>query len=525
MVVLSAAVCTKQGKPLLSRQFINMPRTRIEGLLAAFGKLIADSADRQHTYIETDSVRYVFQSMETLYLLLITNKASNIVEDLQTLQLISKVVPEYCGGGMISEDVVQKNAFELIFAFDEVISLGYRENVTIQQIRANLEMDSHEETLHNMIEASKMAEAKEEAKKRAAAIKKEQRERAKSGISSKTMVGIGSDSVSSMTGFGSGSVNDSTPDYEEEPEPVRAKPKKRGKGLKLGIKKKKNSFLSKMKKEDGLRDIKTPKAEEEEGEDAAPSGPEEHAGVMVEEKLNISMKSDGSIDVLEVKGTLSIVSHDASCGKIRVQLDPDTVAAAGDAGFQFKSNPNMSKPEFVKNSLLCLKAKNRDFPLGKPTTVLRWRFSSSDDSDVPFTINSWPEPGNKGMMSVNVEYSLEREDLTLQGTQIIIPLGTTSEAPQITSCDVGSYRHNSRAGHLEWTIDYIDASNGTANLEFNIKSDDEEAFFPVQVNFKSKNLISGLAVSNVNLSAGDVPDFKFRVAERLMVDNYVIDYE
>ena len=128
-------------------------------------------------------------------------------------------------------------------------------------------------------------------------------------------------------------------------------------------------------------------------------------------------------------------------------------------------------------------------------------------------------------MSVNVEYSLEREDLTLQGTQIIIPLGTTSEAPQITSCDVGSYRHNSRAGHLEWTIDYIDASNGTANLEFNIKSDDEEAFFPVQVNFKSKNLISGLAVSNVNLSAGDVPDFKFRVAERLMVDNYVIDYE
>ena len=69
MVVLSAAVCTKQGKTLLARQFINMPRTRIEGLLAAFGKLVADSTDRQHTYIETDSVRYVFQSMETLYLL------------------------------------------------------------------------------------------------------------------------------------------------------------------------------------------------------------------------------------------------------------------------------------------------------------------------------------------------------------------------------------------------------------------------------------------------------------------------
>ena len=201
MVVLSAAVCTKQGKTLVARQFINMPRTRIEGLLAAFGKLVADSTDRQHTYIETDSVRYVFQSMETLYLLLITNKASNIVEDLETLRLISKVVPEYCGGGMISEDVVQKNAFDLIFAFDEVISLGYRENITIQQIRTNLEMDSHEETLHDMIEASKMQEAKEEAKKRAKAIKKEQRVRAKSGISNSKMVGIGSDSISSSSTF------------------------------------------------------------------------------------------------------------------------------------------------------------------------------------------------------------------------------------------------------------------------------------------------------------------------------------
>ena len=32
-----------------------------------------------------------------MYLLLVTNKQSNILEDLDTLRLLAKVVPEYCG--------------------------------------------------------------------------------------------------------------------------------------------------------------------------------------------------------------------------------------------------------------------------------------------------------------------------------------------------------------------------------------------------------------------------------------------
>ena len=77
-----------------------------------------------------------------MFLVLVTNKQSNILEDLDTLRLMSKVVPEYCGVRrrqdkatctqplplthpwvalqVVDEDSVCRNAFELIFAFDEV---------------------------------------------------------------------------------------------------------------------------------------------------------------------------------------------------------------------------------------------------------------------------------------------------------------------------------------------------------------------------------------------------------------------
>lgn len=180
-MLLAAAVCTKSGKAIVSRQFVEMTRTRIEGLLAAFPKLM--STGKQHTFVETDSVRYVYQPLEKLYMVLVTTKNSNILEDLETLRLFSRVVwnpfhshfpaafsslcsvqsgfsaplhscvcfqiPEYCR--VLEESEISEHCFDIIFAFDEIVALGYRENVNLAQIRTFTEMDSHEEKVFRAV--------------------------------------------------------------------------------------------------------------------------------------------------------------------------------------------------------------------------------------------------------------------------------------------------------------------------------------------------------------------------------------
>ena len=55
-VILAVTVCTRAGKLVMSRQFVEMTRIRIEGLVAAFPKLLG-GAGKQHTFVETDNVR------------------------------------------------------------------------------------------------------------------------------------------------------------------------------------------------------------------------------------------------------------------------------------------------------------------------------------------------------------------------------------------------------------------------------------------------------------------------------------
>ena len=96
----------------------------------------------------------------------------------------------------LTEEKVLDNCFDLLFAFDEVITAGgYREPITLQQIKTNMEMESHDEKIHNMIKISKMESAKDQARDAAKVIREKQREQQKvnaaMGVESKDAYGSG----------------------------------------------------------------------------------------------------------------------------------------------------------------------------------------------------------------------------------------------------------------------------------------------------------------------------------------------
>ena len=72
------------------------------------------------------------------------------------------------------------NAFNLIFAFDEIVALGYRESVNLAQIRTFVEMDSHEEKVYQAVRQTQEREAKQKMREEA---KKIQRQRMEAQVS------------------------------------------------------------------------------------------------------------------------------------------------------------------------------------------------------------------------------------------------------------------------------------------------------------------------------------------------------
>nr|CAD1821135.1 unnamed protein product [Ananas comosus var. bracteatus] len=522
MVVLATSIITKSGKVLVSRQFVDMSRIRIEGLLAAFPKLVGSG--KQHTYIETENVRYVYQPIEALYLLLVTNKQSNILEDLETLRLLSKLVPEYSPS--LDEEGICSTAFELIFAFDETISLGHKENVTIAQVKQYCEMESHEERLHKLVMQSKINETKDVMKRKASEIDKSKIERGKGdkggfmSLSGPQRIesNFSDMSISSTgTGFGSGSGYGLSTDLEASSKPKGGRPSAaatappKGLGMQLGKTKKTNQFLESLKAEGEviLEDVQP---------SAVPSKsslpPSDPITLTIEERLNIAIKRDGGVSNFDLQGTLSLQILNQEDGFIQFQIENRDLP-----GLSFKTHPNINKELFNSQHVIGLKDPNRPFPTGQNDVgLMKWRIQGMDEASLPLTVNCWPTvSGNETFVSIEYEAS---DLFDLQNVLISIPLPALREAPRVQQID-GEWRYDARNSTLEWSILLVDQSNRSGSMEFVVPPADPSTFFPINIRFTAPSTFSDVKVVNVTpLRGGNASKFSQRV--QLVADNYQV---
>ncbi|CAH8633729.1 unnamed protein product [Heterobilharzia americana] len=524
MVLLAASICTRDGKALVSRQFVEMTKARIEGLIATFPKLIGTG--KQHTFVETESVRYVYQPLEKLYVLLITTKASNILEDLETLRLFSRVIPEY-GCGTDENDIIT-HAFQLIFAFDEVIALGYREDVNLSQIRTYTEMDSHDERVFRAVQENKERDAKEQMKQRARELQQARMESGKSKVGlnltdymrrlendlNEPRVIVMKDRLADGNADGLGLSTSNV---------TSVLPSVKRSGMQLGGHrgpKGIDEFVDRLKAEGEVVSEDVMKMVSGSGGiDNTVSGlrstvaqnsvKKENLHLRIEEKLIIQAGRDGGLESMELQGTMFAQANtNEVCG---AKIKTDTSMCTNPTNtrrppVQLQTHPNIDKKVFLSTGWIQIKPGGKPLPNGQEVGILRWRFQTQDEGAIPITVNCWPNeiPGG---FEVNVEYELQDTELELENLVMSIPLPPSSKPPLIGNCD-GEYELNPRKTQLDWRLPIVNNENPSGSIEFTLKterSSQAEQFFPLKLNFRSNKPYCGIKIMEATVGNQDTP--------------------
>ncbi|KAK1320142.1 Coatomer subunit delta-1 [Acorus calamus] len=417
-------------------------------------------------------------------------------------------VPEYSPS--LDEEGVCSAAFELIFSFDEVISLGHKESVTVAQVKQYCEMESHEEKLHKLVVQSKINETKDVMKRKASEIDKSKIEKNRgdkgglmsisgpsnisSGFSEVSLSSGGSGGFGSGSGFGLNTEVETFSGKSKGRPPASASAPPKGLGMQLGKTQKTNQFLESLKAEGEviLEDVK-PSV----GQAKAPIIPTDPITLTIEEKLSVMLKRDGGLSNFDVQGTLSLQILNQEDGFIQVQIENTE-----HPGLSFKTHPNINKELFNHEHILGLKDPNRPFPSGQTSDpsgagLMKWRIQGMNEDSVPLTTS---------------------EMFDLQNVVISVPLPALRDPPSIRQID-GEWRYDPRSSMLEWSILLIDNSNRNGSMEFVVPPADSSAFFPINIRFTASNTFSNVKVTNVlPLKGGAPPKFAQRI--QLVTENY-----
>lgn len=536
MVVLAASITTRTGKPLLSRQFKEISKDRVLELLSNFQSLVTNILS-EHTFVEDEHVRYVYRPFDDYYIILITNRQSNIIMDLSTLNLFSQTVNHYLSS--YDEAEIYDNAFEILSSFDEIVVMGYKENLSITQVNTYLSLESHEERIQEIIERNKEFEATEERKRRAKEIARREQERkmgiAPSGFSVPSNRFMASDDPNVANAYNSYYSHASAAAQQSYIHPpneapaeshgrssVEASQHHAGRGMKLVGQSKRGLAAN-------ARSPAMSRASQQEPEEEKPT----NNGILisVKETVNAEITRDGTINSSELKGVLELRVNDRELAHAKLVLDESVDVK--NRSLQFKTHPNIDKNEFLNSKVISLRDKEKAFPSNDQSLgVLRWRKvgAADDKSLVPLEISTWVSPSDErdGVFDVTVEFEVNADyEGTLDEVSFTFPVFTEN-----VSINPENNEHNATIVDVNEdvgvTIKLDSIAPATSGVfAFMIEAAYEDGLFPINVDFKhseaSGKTLAGVSIARVTSSLADNEEaLPYDVITSLKTEEYIV---
>ncbi|KAI5958733.1 RET2 [Candida pseudojiufengensis] len=556
MVVLAASICTRGGKPLLSRQFRDISRDRITALLANFPSLISNSSN-QHTSVEDENVRYVYQPFEEFYIVLITNKTSNILQDIDTLHLFASTITNLLRN--IDEKEIFDNSFDIIDAFDEIINMGYKENLTLSQVQTFLEMDSHEEKIQEIIERNKELEATEERKRRAKEIQRREMANKQNPIGGGNLSGGGlgggfKQQPTFQPSYQPTTIVETNNTQNETKSPFSNRP--RGGGLQLGKKQTKSSAAASSVTEPLLSNQPVfnsqPQSYQQQqiqqqqsiSKSASPAPslqqqkiPNNGILITINETINARLTRDGSVISSDIKGNLQLRINDQKLSNSKILLKINEKIDKKN----LKPHPNVNRSIFTKDHILTVKDKSKTFPFNdQGLNILMWKSTGKNEdlSLLPITITAWVNIDENLIAQVNLEYEItsdfidshpNQEDFKIENLKILIPIINEDLILQDNN-DAVSYEIIEQG--TVFNIESISLEEPQGNFEFSIPiEENEDELFPLEIQFNINNQnvlendvsLGGISIIDVVTNDDDEKSLPFNLHSNIISETYIVE--
>ncbi|ODQ82378.1 hypothetical protein BABINDRAFT_158985 [Babjeviella inositovora NRRL Y-12698] len=452
--------------------------------------------------------------MEELYIVLITTRLSNILQDIETLHLFAQTVAALVR--QIDEREIFENAFEILSAFDELVTLGHKENLSLSQVRTFLEMDSHEEKIQEIIERNKELEATEERKRRAKEIQRKELARRNEHAQ------FGAAANNTYSTYQAPQYTPPPLTYSQAPSSSLAKPHApRGKGLQLGKKTKPVSEFAQP-----LLEVAQPAPAQAPApvQDSPVPAKSHNNGILVtiNEKVSAQITRDGSVVNSEAKGDLQLRICDAALAHSRLVLRADGAAH----GVQYKTHPNVDRAAFTGSGVIALKDTTKPFPANDQALgVLRWRaVGKADDATLlPLTVSCWLAPSEvSGAIDVTLEYELNGGfQGVLRDIAFVVPLATHNVKLR-TEHDGLAY-DVSENGVL-FSLTEITPEDPQGAFEFTIEAADDDELFPMELafNVEMDGCFGRVAVQDIVRADADEESLPFDLESNIAAEAFYV---